>query len=237
LSPLEALFTLFTMTELREKILSSACELYLDDGLQGFSMRKLARSVGVTAPALYRHFDGKEELLLEVVGEAYKVFLQYLNRGLRGGDAEERFRLAGDGYLDFALDHQRLYEMLYSYKQYLGLREVPPEVAPLACAIHQFWVDRVRECMEAGVLAPGEPEAVSRTFWGLTHGLISIHHRQMMGPLSQDAFREIFRTSMRSLMSGVGNPARMPFEGATAIAASSDPSLDRGGTPRHEPRI
>src|SRR5690606_6240441 len=53
-------FTLFTlMSEQRERILACACELYLTDGLDGFSMRKLARSLGVTAPALYRHYESK----------------------------------------------------------------------------------------------------------------------------------------------------------------------------------
>ena len=44
------------MSEQREHILTCACELYLEDGLEGFSMRKLARDVGVTAPALYRYY-------------------------------------------------------------------------------------------------------------------------------------------------------------------------------------
>ena len=48
------------MSEQRDRILSCACEMYLQDGLDGFSMRKLARVLGVTAPALYRHYESKE---------------------------------------------------------------------------------------------------------------------------------------------------------------------------------
>ena len=58
----------------REKILACACELYLETGLPGFSMRKLAKNVGVTAPALYRHYDGKEKVLADVVREAYQAY-------------------------------------------------------------------------------------------------------------------------------------------------------------------
>jgi AcrR family transcriptional regulator len=43
------------MSDQRDAILAAACDLYLRSGLDGFSMRKLAREVGVTAPALYRH--------------------------------------------------------------------------------------------------------------------------------------------------------------------------------------
>ncbi|NIP56498.1 MAG: TetR family transcriptional regulator, partial [Gemmatimonadetes bacterium] len=64
----------------REQILACACDLYLKGGLEGVSMRRLAREVGVTAPAIYRHFEGKEDVLLGVVGEAYKTLAQYLHR-------------------------------------------------------------------------------------------------------------------------------------------------------------
>ena len=53
-------------TEQRDRILACACDLYLADGLDGFSMRKLARSLGVTAPALYRHYGSKERVLLGI---------------------------------------------------------------------------------------------------------------------------------------------------------------------------
>ena len=69
-------FTVFTMSEQRDRILACACDLYLENGLEGFSMRKLARCLGVTAPALYRHFESREHVLHEVVREAYERFTE-----------------------------------------------------------------------------------------------------------------------------------------------------------------
>ena len=63
------------MNDPRESILACACELYLTDGLAGLSMRKLAKEVGVTAPALYRYYDGREAVLADLVREAHRVFL------------------------------------------------------------------------------------------------------------------------------------------------------------------
>ncbi len=48
LTDLRRVFTVFTMSEQRETILARACDLYLAEGLDGFSMRKLAKLVGVT---------------------------------------------------------------------------------------------------------------------------------------------------------------------------------------------
>ena len=60
------------MSEQRERILSLACDLFLSDGADGFSMRKLARAVGVTAPALYKYYESKERLLHDVMTQAYE---------------------------------------------------------------------------------------------------------------------------------------------------------------------
>jgi len=191
------------MAETRDRILTCACDLYLDDGFEGFSMRKLARNVGVTAPALYRHFHGKEQVLLEVVGEGYRTLVQYLHPALGGRTPEERFSLAGLGYMNFALEHPRYYEILYSYTEYLGLDELPEEIRKLVAGIDQFWLDRVRECMDAGLLKLDDPKLVARTFWALSHGLLSIYHRKMLR-LSEEEFRDAFSRAMRQLMTGVG---------------------------------
>ena len=160
------------MSEQRERILACACLIYLRDGLEGFSMRKLARALGVTAPALYRHYESKERVLLDVVGEGYRHLIQYLHRALQGRTPEDRFRMAGDGYLDFALEYPRYYEVLFMGANLLGLDEVPEEVLAQGCAVGQFWNDRVRETIEVGMLEKGDPEAIGITLWAHTHGLI-----------------------------------------------------------------
>lgn len=193
------------MIDTRERILSCACDLYLVEGLDGFTMRKLARKVGVTAPALYRHFEGKDEVLLEVVVTAYRSLIQYLHPALGGSTPRDRFARAGEGYMEFALQNPRYYEILYSYTEFLGLDELPDEIQTLIAGINQFWLDRVRECMDAGVLRPGDPEIVSRTFWALSHGLLSIYHRQMLC-VSPEEIREVFTESIQQLVEGVGIP-------------------------------
>lgn len=199
------MFTVFTMSDQRDKILSCACDLYLADGLDGFSMRKLARAVGVTAPALYRHFENKEAVLLDVVGEAYERLAQYLYQALQGRTPEERFRLAGEGYLDFALEQPRLYEVLFANPELMGMGEGSPEIESQACAVGQFWKDRVRECIDAGMFRRTDPESVGVTMWSHAHGLISLY---LMGALQVDeeTFRELYQTSSNRVLRGLATP-------------------------------
>ena len=191
------------MSEQSEKILACACDLYLKDGLDGFSMRKLARSLGVTAPALYRHYESKERVLAAVVGEGYRQLIQYLSRALEARTPEDRFRVAGEGYLEFALGHPRYYEVLFSGVELLPVDAVPEEVSAQGCAVGQFWNDRVRECIEAGLLREGDPEAIGMSLWSHAHGLISLYLKGML-PLSEDEFRVLYRRSGARVLIGLG---------------------------------
>jgi AcrR family transcriptional regulator len=193
------------MAAQREHILNCACDLYLEDGLEGFSMRKLARAVGVTAPALYRHYESKERLLLDVVGEAYKRLAEYLYRGLQGKTPEERFRMAGEEYLTFALENPRMYEVLFTFPDLVRLSEPAEEVRDQACAIGQFWNDRVRECMDAEILRSGDPDEVGQTLWAHAHGLISLYLSGSF-PVDEDGFRAVYGASTRRLLMGLGTP-------------------------------
>ena len=210
------------MTSLqKDKILARACELYLTDGLEGFSMRKLAKSVGVTAPALYRHYESKESLLVAVVGEAYRMFAQYIYRALAGPTPDARLYRAGHEYLQFALENPEMYEMLYIAPRHIGLEEYPLEIAEVAAATGQFWQDRIRECIQAGIFREGDPDELSLTMWAHAHGLITIYLRGMC-PLMEEDFHTMYRSSTARLMEGLAGPnwvppsERPPCEGGVA---------------------
>lgn len=175
----------------REEILDCACRLYLDEGPDGLKMRRLAEEVGVTPGALYRHYEGKDEVLLDLVGRAHETLLRYLTRALREGSPAERMRAAEAAYLDFALEEERLYEVYYATPELIGIEELPEETADRARAIRQFWKDRVTECVETGLLRDRPPGELGLTLWSHAHGLLSLYHRGLL-PLDEEEFREAF---------------------------------------------
>ena len=199
---MSALFTVFTMSDQHEKILACACELYLEDGLDGFSMRKLAKHVGVTAPALYRHFQSREEVLAGILREAHREFTADLYRALEGRTPLERFFRAAEAYLDFALKHPRWYYLLFIAPEQLGMEALPEDIEAMGCAIHQFWVDRVRECQDAGILKRGDPVQTSLTMWAHAHGMLSLYHHGHFR-MDEETFRTHFEVSGTLLMAGV----------------------------------
>lgn len=157
--------------DIKGRIVSAARGLYMERGPEAVTMRAVAERVGVTATALYRHFADKDAILREVVGEGSRLLGSHLFRALEAPTPLGRLRAAGTAYLDFALAQPQAYRALF---EAAGEDETSPVHAQRG-AIRRFLRDRVREAMDAGVLAPGDPDGTALTLWSLLHGLVSLH--------------------------------------------------------------
>lgn len=211
--------------------MTAACELYLAHGLDGFSMRRLAKRVGVTAPALYRHYEGKEGVLADVVREAYSEMTRYIYRALGAPTPLERFRGAGEAFLDFVIEHPKWSSILNVGPEALGMETVPTDIEEMGCAVHQFWVDRVRECMEAGILKGDDPVMTSVTLWAHAHGLVQLYQQGLLR-VTPDEFRALFKASGQRMMAGLGTDdfvAEMQEMAAAEAAAAGADGHGRGG--------
>ncbi len=89
-------------TDTRERILDAAEGIARAKGLEAVSMRGIAEIVGLTAPAAYRHFRNKEELIEALLRRGYSGFIEGLDLELAGElDAEKRLRISLAYYMRF----------------------------------------------------------------------------------------------------------------------------------------
>jgi AcrR family transcriptional regulator len=177
----------------RERILSEARDLFLERGLEGFSMRALGERVGISAPAIYRHFEDKDALLATLIDSSFSTFSGYLSRALSGATPLERFRRCGEAYFAFALENPRAYRLMFLTDcRELGLVRISQEIDERAGGTFLFLVDRIRECIDTQVFPPGDPTAVALWVWSQVHGLSSLWLLgQLEGKLDLDAFRQM----------------------------------------------
>ena len=209
------------MSTPQERILSHACDLYLEVGKDGFSMRKLAARVGVTAPALYRHYPSREHVFADVMREAYREFTAKLYRALEARTPWDRFVGAGQAYLDFALGHTRWYGVMFDPPEAMGMEGMPEDIEAMGCAIHQFWVDRVRECMDEQILVAGDPAQVSLTMWAHAHGLVHLYQRGHFR-LDEGGFRTLFDDSCARMMAGLATDAFVTEAAAGGVEVATE---------------
>ncbi len=189
----------------RTRLLIEARDLYLQVGSARVSLREVARRSGVSAAAVYRHFDNKEALLRQVCSEGFRVFASYLVRALAAPTPAARMTACSREYLRFGIEHPRDYRVIFMSDAddviALGPRQ-PSDGAH--DPTFQFLIDRVHECMAAKVIARGDADQVATLIWAHVHGLVSLRLSGHLGRIGNDAaFAGLYDNAVRKLMAGL----------------------------------
>ena len=192
-------------SSLRPRISAAAQELFLKEGLEGFSMRKVAEMAGISAPAIYRHFQNKDELLDEIITEGLKILEGYLRPALEAETPYERLSLLVDRFLDFALEQPRYFDFAFMIPS-RSIGHLPEELAKRNWSTFQLAVEQVGQCMAEGIFRQDDPLETAIMLWAEAHGLITLYRMQRFGQ-QPELFRTIYRRSIDRLFSGLKQQA------------------------------
>lgn len=84
------------------------------EGAAGLGLRELARLVGVSAAAPYRHFDSKTSLLEALAITGYQRFSTMMGEAERNSPPTRRVAMMGQAYVAFALANPNLFRLMFS---------------------------------------------------------------------------------------------------------------------------
>ena len=89
---------------LRQALVEAALDLIEARGPTGFSLSEASKQAGVTPAAVYRHFEGREDLIAEAALQGYEIFADVMQRAFDDGkpSALAAFEATGRAYLAFA---------------------------------------------------------------------------------------------------------------------------------------
>ena len=98
----------------REEILLAAKELFLEEGYEATTIRRIADRVGVSAPALYLYFHDKEAMMLALCDQTFGLLIERISEIEKTvGDPLERVRRFGDAYARFGLENPDEYRLVF----------------------------------------------------------------------------------------------------------------------------
>lgn len=159
----------------RDAILRVACEKYLESGDQGLSMRNIAKELGITPMAIYKHFDNKEALQEQLLAEAFRTFMEYLSAGLEGKDARERFHRTAEAYFEFAVQQSTYFELIFLAINPMNNLKLQDAIREESIPPFRFLVDRVRECIAEGYFRPGDAYQMSVALLAQSTGIAALY--------------------------------------------------------------
>ena len=159
----------------RAEILRAAERIFVAEGYEGATIRKIADEVGVSSTCLYMHFRDKDQILLEICTAAMEELLALNNEiAARPVDAVERVRMMLTAYVEFALGNPNAYRLVFCASPLAGSYEKHQITHELGALCYERFMGAIREIAAQGRLKTGDPRAVHQALWSACHGLVSL---------------------------------------------------------------
>lgn len=175
---------------LREALVGAAVEAARVSGPDGVALRELARTVGVSHSAAYRHFSHRDELLAAVAARGMAELVDAMQQrvdaveGVAASDevlrARRRLIAVGQGYVAFALSEPGLFRCAFAAKEAaLAVAPGDPLVEPAANP-YGLLSETLDGLVDVGFLSPEARTGAEMTCWAVVHGFSTLH---LDGPL------------------------------------------------------
>ncbi len=156
---------------LREALIAAALDTIASRGLAGLAVAELARAVGVSPAAPYRHFRDRNALIAEVARQGFERLTDALRQAVATGPAHPVAALerCGRAYLAFAAREPAAYAAMAQ-----GGTEDDPSVQGATDAA--FAVLRRAADAACALAPPPRPPAlmVALHIWSMTHGVAGL---------------------------------------------------------------
>src|ERR1700751_1317683 len=165
-------------SETRDKILDAARELFVTEGFEGVSMRKVAEKIEYSPTAIYVHFADKQELFRELCHQDYARLAQVFQSSVMSTDPIERLKQIGAIYIDLGMRYTNHFKFMFMTtnpphepddvdREMMG----NPEMDAYA-----FLKWAVQQALDAKCFREELTDAdlISQTLWASVHGVISL---------------------------------------------------------------
>lgn len=140
-----------------------------ETGASALSLRALAREIGVTHAAIYRHFPDRRAVLAALATDALLVLAQRQRAILtRGRDPVATVVRLGVDYLHFALEDPPRFRLAFSSE--FSSKQAYPTLRAAADAAEASAVDAVQRVAAQGLLPAAAVRDRAVALWALVHG-------------------------------------------------------------------
>lgn len=157
---------------LRSELIQAACTLLETKGLDGLTLRGLARQAGVSAAAPYHHFRHRADVIA-AVAEAGWQGLGAALADARQATQSGTLAAMASAYVDFAIAHPALYGVMYLAVRANG--ESDPEAAlGIGVACNEFRLALLAREPETHLASAEGLDVAAMALWSAAHGIAEL---------------------------------------------------------------
>ncbi len=164
--------------QVRHKILDAARELFATEGYDAVTMRRIAEVIEYSPTTIYLHFKDKDTLIREICHVDSMALAQAFHAIATEPDPLVRLRQIGMAYVDFGMQHQHHYRLMFMSNRLLEAEYLPamghgnPEEDGYAFLLSTIQQAIAQQRFYAHLT---DPHLLAQAFWGGVHGIVALH--------------------------------------------------------------
>ncbi len=188
--------------DLKNALIQAGIKILAEEGIEGFSLRKVAREAGVTHSAPYAHFADKQALIAAISTDGYHKVYERINAVVEQfpDDPLRQFIETAWVYVSFGFDEPDHFKITFSgsverEREYPALVEMTGKTFD---ALRQLII----RCQQADLIDRGEPDLAAVTVWGFVHGFVHLIQESMVSHVVTNRYskREMLILSLNHIL-------------------------------------
>ena len=171
--------------EIRKAILDASMKLFMEQGFENVSMRKIADLIEYSPTTVYLYFKDKNEILFELHELGFQKMAEYTTDLWSIKNPLVRLAKMGEYYLQFGLENPAFYELMFILKAPMESLEnltTNCEWRSGDQALGRL-KETIQECMDKNLVEKGDVHAISMAIWSMVHGMVSLAIRDRFDKL------------------------------------------------------
>ncbi|TGL17471.1 TetR/AcrR family transcriptional regulator [Leptospira yanagawae] len=187
---------------LREDVLEHSRHVLEKTGVSSLSLRDIAKDLGVSHTAPYRHFPKKMDLLQALVAEGFRELAGAMKRAWEySEDPLEKIRKAGEEYIYLLLKNPRRTELMFGGEIYVSGDPISDELREYGNDAYMGMFRIVEYGQNQLVLKKSVPTAtLMMSFWSGVHGFAVLNERKWKSIQSSEGEKESFQKEVLQIL-------------------------------------
>lgn len=163
-------------TDLKKNILDAAKKVFLEEGYEATSIRKIAAEIEFSPTTIYLYYKDKNEIAHALHEEGFKILAERFSVLAHVEHPFERLKAMGRIYTQFALENSDYYEIMF-------IMNDPIKALENGC-IEDEWdegkrafnmlVSTIQQCQDKGYFKGFNTDAFALVVWSTMHGLCTM---------------------------------------------------------------
>jgi AcrR family transcriptional regulator len=195
---------------IRKMILDASMKLFVEEGFENVSIRKIADLIEYSPTTVYLYFKDKNEILFNLHELGFQKMAEYNTSLWDIKNPLLRLHKMGENYIRFGLSNPEFYDLMFIQRAPMEALEKQKDCDWKSGDVALGKLKEcLAECMERGLIARGDVNAVSMAIWAMVHGMVSLAIRDRFQKLvSQDQMLPMMQQSMNWLLNTLDTTAK-----------------------------